>query len=123
MRIDLVVSPSHAVDNSVAILKRLGHSNARWPPVAIAMCWRPRRAALDHRHPNPRRAGEVVAVLPLEDVAISTRATTNGFRRRRRSLHHLIDPRTAGSPSSRAQRDHPRRAGSRLEGLSKCLYS
>jgi thiamine biosynthesis lipoprotein len=49
---------------------------------------------------DPRRAGEVVAVLPLEDVSISTsgdyeRFFDDGPER----VHHLIDPATGKSPA------------------------
>jgi len=48
---------------------------------------------------DPRREGEVVAVLPLQDVAVSTsgdyeRYFDDGDER----CHHLIDPRTGKSP-------------------------
>jgi thiamine biosynthesis lipoprotein len=53
---------------------------------------------------DPRRAGEVVAVLPLEDCSVSTSGdyeryfddVVGGVTER---VHHLIDPATGRSPS------------------------
>ena len=73
---------------------------------------RPPRPALDDRHPrSARRSGDVVAVLPLEDVSISTsgdyeRYFDDGGER----FHHLIDPAHRPLAGERAQRD---RAGRR----------
>ncbi len=50
---------------------------------------------------DPRRAGEVIAVLPLEDTAMSTSGDYERyFERDGVRHHHLIDPRTGASPSS-----------------------
>jgi thiamine biosynthesis lipoprotein len=101
MRIDLGgFAKGHAVDNGAAILARHGVRHA-----AVAAggdsrmlgdrCGRPWTVGIRH----PRRADEVVALLPLEDVAVSTsgdyeRYFDDGGER----CHHLIDPRTGRSP-------------------------
>lgn len=97
MRIDLGgFAKGHAVDNGVAILAALGVSNAivtaggdshvlgdrRGRPWTIAIR-------------DPRRADGVVALLPLEDTAISTSGDYERcFERDGVRHHHLIDPRT-----------------------------
>ena len=103
VRIDLGgFAKGHAVDNSVAILRRLG--------IAHAMVGRGRRQPRDGlaRQPpwtvavrDPRREGAVVAVLPLEDVSISTSGDYERFFERDGvRCHHLLDPRTGTSPSA-----------------------
>ena len=103
VRIDLGgFAKGHAVDNGAAILARHGIRNAvvsaggdshvlgdrRGRPWTVAIA-------------DPRRTGEVVAVLPLIDVAMSTSGDyeryfeVDGVR-----CHHLIDPKTGKSPSS-----------------------
>jgi thiamine biosynthesis lipoprotein len=101
VRIDLGgFAKGHAVDRGAAILARHGVRHA-----AVAAggdsrmlgdrCGRPWTVGIRH----PRRADEVVALLPLEDVAVSTsgdyeRYFDDGDER----CHHLIDPRTGRSP-------------------------
>ncbi|HQR69887.1 MAG TPA: FAD:protein FMN transferase [Burkholderiaceae bacterium] len=90
----------HAVDNGAAILARHGVRHA-----AVAAggdsrmlgdrCGRPWMVGVR----DPRREGEVIALLPLEDAAVSTsgdyeRYFDDGDER----CHHLIDPRTGKSP-------------------------
>jgi thiamine biosynthesis lipoprotein len=49
---------------------------------------------------DPRRAGEVVATLPLEDCAVSTSGDYERFfEADGERHHHLIDPRTGRSPT------------------------
>jgi FAD:protein FMN transferase len=126
VRIDLGgFAKGHAVDNGAAILARRGIRHAivtaggdshvlgdrRGRPWTVAIA-------------DPRRPGEVVAVLPLENVAISTSGDyeryfeADGVR-----CHHVIDPRTGKSPSSSIHSvtilaDD----GLTTEGLSKCLF-
>ena len=125
VRIDLGgFAKGHAVDNGAAILKRHGIRNAivtaggdshvlgdrRGRPWTIAIR-------------DPRRPGEVVAVLPLEDVAISTSGDyeryfeADGVR-----CHHVIDPKTGKSPSSIRSVTILADDGLTTEGLSKCLF-
>jgi thiamine biosynthesis lipoprotein len=103
MRIDLGgFAKGHAVDNAAAILARHGIAHAvvsaggdsrligdrRGRPWSIAIR-------------DPRRSGEVAAVLPLADVAISTSGDYERyFERDGVRCHHLIDPRTGRSPSA-----------------------
>jgi len=103
VRIDLGgFAKGHAVDNCAAILRQRGITNA------FVSAGGDSRVIGDHRgRPwtvairDPRRAGEVVAVLPLEDTAISTSGDYERFFERDGvRCHHLIDPATGKSPSS-----------------------
>ena len=125
VRIDLGgFAKGHAVDHGAAILARLGFHNAivtaggdshvlgdrRGRPWTIAIR-------------DPRRPGEVVAVLPLEDVAISTSGDyerffeADGVR-----CHHVIDPKTGKSPANIRSVTILADDGLTTEGLSKCLF-
>ena len=125
MRIDLGgFAKGHAVDRGAAILRRLGITNA------IVTAGGDSRVLGDRRgRPwtvairDPRRAGEVVAVLPLEDVAISTsgdyeRFFDDGDER----CHHVIDPRTGKSPSSVRSVTILADDGLTTEALSKSVF-
>jgi len=107
MRIDLGgFAKGHAVDRAAALLKRRGITSAMVSAggdsrVIGGRCGgggqeaRPWSVAIR----DPRRAGEVVAVLPLEEVSVSTsgdyeRYFDDGAER----VHHLIDPATGRSP-------------------------
>jgi FAD:protein FMN transferase len=103
MRIDLGgFAKGYAVDNAVAILQSRGIAHA------YVSAGGDSRVLGDHRgRPwtiairDPRRVGEVVAVLPLEDCAISTSGDYERFFVRDGvRCHHLIDPATGRSPSS-----------------------
>lgn len=101
VRIDLGgFAKGYAVDRGAAILAQRG---VRHAVVAAGgdsrmlgdRCGRPWTIGVR----DPRRAGEVVALLPLEDVAVSTsgdyeRYFDDGDER----CHHLLDPRTGKSP-------------------------
>jgi len=125
MRIDLGgFAKGHAVDRGAAILRRLGISNAIVTAggdshVLGDRRGRPWTVAIR----DPRRAGEVVAVLPLEDVAISTsgdyeRFFDDGDER----CHHVIDPRTGKSPSSVRSVTILADDGLTTEALSKSVF-
>jgi FAD:protein FMN transferase len=101
MRIDLGgFAKGHAVDRGAAILAARGIAHA------IVTAGGDSRVLGDRRgRPwsiairDPRRAGEVVAVLPLEDVAISTSGDYERFFEKDGvRFHHLIDPATGKSP-------------------------
>ncbi|MEO8836857.1 MAG: FAD:protein FMN transferase [Caldimonas sp.] len=102
MRIDLGgFAKGHAVDNATAILRRRGIANAMVSAGGDSRVIGDRRGrpwTIGVR--DPRRAGQVVAMLPLEDVSISTSGDyeryfdVEGVR-----YHHLIDPATGLSPS------------------------
>jgi thiamine biosynthesis lipoprotein len=125
VRIDLGgFAKGHAVDRGAAILKQRGIRNAivtaggdshvlgdrRGRPWTIAIR-------------DPRRPGEVVAVLPLEDVAISTSGDYERyFEKDGVRCHHVIDPRTGKSPSSIRSVTILADDGLTTEGLSKCLF-
>jgi thiamine biosynthesis lipoprotein len=125
MRIDLGgFAKGYAVDNGAAILARRGIGHAivtaggdshilgdrRGRPWTIAIR-------------DPRREGGVVAVLPLEDTAISTSGDYERFFERdgvRR--HHVIDPRTGLSPDRIRSVTILADDGLTTEGLSKSLF-
>jgi thiamine biosynthesis lipoprotein len=125
VRIDLGgFAKGHAVDCSVAILQRRGITNAivcaggdskilgdrRGRPWTIAIR-------------DPRKAGEAVALLPLEDVAISTSGDYERFFEKDGvRCHHLIDPRTGRSPSSVHSVTILAADGLTAEGLSKSVF-
>ena len=72
---------------------------------------------------DPRNEGEVVALLPLEDVAVSTsgdyeRYFDDGDER----CHHLIDPRTGRSPNSIRSVTVIAPDGLTSEALSKTVF-
>lgn len=102
MRIDLGgFAKGHAVDNAAAILRSHGIAHAVVSAGGDSRIVGDRRGRPWHiAVRDPRREGEVVAVLPLQDVAVSTSGdyerffhTADGER-----CHHLIDPRTGRSP-------------------------
>ena len=102
VRIDLGgFAKGHAVDNAVAILRRLGIAHAMVAAggdshVMGSRGDRPWTVAIR----DPRREGAVVAVLPLEDVSISTSGDYERFFERDGiRCHHLLDPRTGRSPT------------------------
>ncbi|MDP2004590.1 MAG: FAD:protein FMN transferase [Rubrivivax sp.] len=101
MRIDLGgFAKGHAVDRAAALLKRRGIGSAMVSAGGDSRVIGDRRGrpwSVAIR--DPRRAGEVVAVLPLEEVSVSTsgdyeRCFDDGAER----VHHLIDPATGCSP-------------------------
>jgi FAD:protein FMN transferase len=72
---------------------------------------------------DPRRADDVVALLPLEDVAVSTsgdyeRYFDDGDER----CHHLIDPRTGKSPTTIRSVTVIAADGLTSEALSKTVF-
>jgi thiamine biosynthesis lipoprotein len=125
MRIDLGgFAKGHAVDNATAILQAIGIRHA------IVSAGGDSRVIGDRRgRPwtigvrDPRRAGEMVAMLPLEDVSISTSGDyeryfdADGVR-----FHHLIDPATGRSPSSVHSVTILAEDGLTTEALSKCVF-
>ncbi len=101
VRIDLGgFAKGHAVDNAIRILKRLGIEHAMVAAggdshVIGSRGNRPWTVAVR----DPRRADGVVAVLPLENCAISTSGDYERFfERDGERFHHLLDPRTGKSP-------------------------
>ena len=125
MRIDLGgFAKGHAVDNAAAILGRLGICHANVSAGGDSRVIGDRRGrpwTIGIR--DPRRAGEMVAVLPLEDVSISTSGDyeryfdADGVR-----FHHLIDPSTGRSPISVHSVTVLAEDGLTTEALSKTVF-
>jgi FAD:protein FMN transferase len=125
MRIDLGgFAKGHAVDNCVRLLHGRGIRHAMVSAGGDSHVLGDRRGrpwTIAIR--DPRRADAVVAVLPLQDVSISTSGDyerffeTDGER-----CHHLIDPRTGRSPSSVHSVTILADDGLTSEGLSKCVF-
>ena len=125
VRIDLGgFAKGHAVDNAAAILARRGIKNA------IVSAGGDSRVMGDHRgRPwtiairDPRRPGEVVAVLPLEDTAISTSGDYERyFEQDGVRCHHVLDPKTGKSPSSVHSVTIVADDGLTSEALSKSVF-
>ena len=125
MRIDLGgFAKGHAVDNGVAILAALGIANA------IVTAGGDSRVLGDRRgRPwtiairDPRRADGIVALLPLEDTAISTSGDYERcFERDGVRHHHLIDPRTGRSADAVRSVTILAPDGLTTEALSKTVF-
>jgi len=101
MRIDLGgFAKGHAVDNAAAILRRRGIAHGMVSAGGDSRVIGDRRGrpwTIGVR--DPRRPGQVAAVLPLEDVSISTSGDYERyFDAEGTRFHHLIDPATGKSP-------------------------
>jgi thiamine biosynthesis lipoprotein len=125
MRIDLGgFAKGHAVDGSIALLRTRGIKNALVSACGdIQMLGERRGRPWTIAIRDPRRAGEVVAVLPLQDVAISTSGDYERyFEKGGVRHHHLIDPRTGRSPSSIRSVTILGEDGLTSEALSKTVF-
>ena len=125
MRIDLGgFAKGHAVDNAAAILRHRGIRHA------IVSAGGDSRVIGDRRgRPwtvgirDPRRPGEMAALLPLEDVSISTSGDyeryfeDDGVR-----FHHVIDPATGRSPHGVHSVTVLAEDGLTTEALSKTVF-
>ncbi len=125
MRIDLGgFAKGHAVDNAVNILARHGIGHAYVSAGGDSRVIGDRRGrpwTIAIRH--PRRPGEIVAVLPLEDVAISTSGDYERyFERDGVRCHHLLDPRTGRSPTGVHSVTILADDGLTAEALSKAVF-
>jgi len=125
MRIDLGgFAKGHAVDNAVKILQRRGIAHAMVAAGGDSHLLGDRRGrpwTLAIR--DPRRAGEVVAVLPLVDVSVSTSGDYERFFERDGVRHHhVIDPRTGTSPRGIRSVTILANDGLTSEALSKTLF-
>jgi thiamine biosynthesis lipoprotein len=125
VRIDLGgFAKGHAVENAAAILAQRGVEHA------IVTAGGDSRLLGDRRgRPwniairDPRRAGEVVALLPLADVAISTSGDYERFFEEGGVRHHhLIDPRTGRSPRDVHSVTIVAADGLTSEALSKTVF-
>jgi thiamine biosynthesis lipoprotein len=125
MRIDLGgFAKGHAVDNAAAILRRRGIAHAMVSAGGDSRVIGDRRGrpwTIGVR--DPRQAGQVVAMLPLEDTSISTSGDyeryfdAEGVR-----FHHLIDPSTGKSPSCIQSVTILADDGLTCEALSKIVF-
>jgi FAD:protein FMN transferase len=125
MRIDLGgFAKGHAVNNAIAILRSLGIQHAMVAAGGDSQLLgdrlgRPWSIAIR----DPRRAAEVVAVLPLQDVAISTSGDYERFFERNGVRHHhLLDPRTGESPRELRSVTILANDGLTSEALSKTVF-
>ena len=124
-RIDLGgFAKGHAVDNAAAFLRERGVQHA------MVSAGGDSRVIGDHRgRPwtvgirDPRRPGEMVALLPLVDVSISTSGDYERcFDADGQRFHHLIDPATGHSPRSVHSVTILAEDGLTTEALSKAVF-
>ena len=125
MRIDLGgFAKGHAVDNAATILRRRGIAHAMVSAGGDSRVIGDRRGrpwTIGVR--DPRRAGELAAMLPLEDVSISTAGDyeryfdADGTR-----FQHLIDPATGNSPRGIQSVTILADDGLTCEALSKIVF-
>lgn len=130
MRIDLGgFAKGYAVDNAIALVRQLGVRHAYIAAggdsrVLGSRRGRPWTVAIR----DPRRAGEVVAVLPLEDTAISTSGDYERYFDAPGPAgevvrhHHLIDPATGRSPRHVASVTILAPDGLTAEALGKAVF-
>ncbi len=115
----------HAVNNAVRILREHGIQHAMVAAGGDSRLLGDRRGRpwmIAVR--DPRRPGEVVAVLPLEDTAISTSGDYERFflGPGGERHHHLIDPATGRSPAAVRSVTILADDGLTSEALSKCVF-
>jgi len=125
MRIDLGgFAKGHAVDNATALLRERGIGHAMVSAGGDSRVIGDRRGrpwTIGIR--DPRRVGQVVAVLPLEDVAISTSGDYERyFERQGVRHHHVIDPSTGQSALGVRSVTILADDGLTTEGLSKSVF-
>jgi thiamine biosynthesis lipoprotein len=114
----------HAVDCAAARLRRLGIRHAYVSAGGDSRVIGDRRGrpwSVAIRH--PRAADQVVAVLPLEDVAVSTSGDYERFFERAGVRHHhLLDPATGRSPAHVHSVSIVADDGLTSEALSKTVF-
>ncbi len=114
----------HAVDNATALLRRRGIAHAYVAAGGDSRVIGDRRGrpwTIAVR--DPRRPGEVVAVLPLEDTAISTSGDYERyFERDGVRCHHIVDPATGRSPDAVRSVTVLAADGLTSEALSKTVF-
>jgi len=125
MRIDLGgFAKGHAVDNATRILLQHGIRHANVSAGGDSRVIGDRRGrpwTIGIR--DPRRPDAMAAVLPLEDVSISTSGDYERyFDADGQRFHHLIDPATGRSPSSVHSVTVIADDGLTSEALSKCVF-
>lgn len=124
-RIDLGgFAKGHAVDNARRLLAARGIAHANVSAGGDSRVIGDRRGrpwTIGIR--DPRRAGEVVAVLPLEDTSISTSGDYERFfERDGERHHHVIDPRTGASARAARSVTVLAHDGLSCEALSKAVF-
>ena len=125
MRIDLGgFAKGHAVDNACAILRRRGIAHAMVSAGGDSRVIGDRRGrpwSIGVR--DPRRPGQLAAMLPLEDVSISTSGDYERyFDAEGTRFHHLIDPATGRSPRGIQSVTILADDGLTCEALSKIVF-
>ncbi len=114
----------YAVDNGAAILRRFGIAHGIVTAGGDSHIVGDRRGrpwAIGVR--DPRREGALVAVLPLENTALSTSGDYERyFERDGERFHHVIDPQTGKSPSHVRSVTVIAQDGLSTEALSKCVF-
>ncbi|MCS7100497.1 MAG: FAD:protein FMN transferase [Burkholderiaceae bacterium] len=125
VRIDLGgFAKGYAVDRAAAIVARRGIAHAMIAAGGDSRIVGDRRGRpwmIGVR--DPRRRGEVVAVLPLADVAVSTSGDYERFfEADGRRFHHLVDPRTGESPAHVRAVTVIADDGLTAEALGKCVF-
>lgn len=125
VRIDLGgFAKGYAVDEAAVILKQRGIHNAIVSAggdshILGERLGRPWTIGIR----DPRRRGELVAVLPLKDVAVSTSGDYERyFEEDGVRYHHVLDPRTGKSPSSVQSVTIVAPDGLTAEALSKVVF-
>jgi thiamine biosynthesis lipoprotein len=125
VRIDLGgIAKGYAVDNCIALLRRRGVTNA------LVSAGGDTRLLGDRRgRPwnvgirDPRRPGELAALLPLDNVAISTSGDYERyFEEDGVRYHHIINPRTGKSASGVHSVTVIGPDGITTEGLTKSVF-
>ncbi|MEP7302831.1 MAG: FAD:protein FMN transferase [Caldimonas sp.] len=126
MRIDLGgFAKGHAVDNAAVILQERGIAHAMVSAGGDSRVIGDRRGrpwTIGVRDPR-RPSGEMVAVLPLVDVSISTSGDYERFfEEGGERFHHLIDPSTGRSPRGVRSVTVLAEDGLTCEALSKTVF-
>jgi FAD:protein FMN transferase len=125
MRIDLGgFAKGHAVDNAAEILAHHGIAHAHVAAGGDSRVVGDRRGrpwTIGVR--DPRRAGELVALLPLVDTAISTSGDYERFFEQGGVRHHhIVDPATGRSPDAVRSATVLAADGLTCEAMSKTIF-
>jgi len=124
-RIDLGgFAKGYAVDRGAAILRSLGIAHAVVTAGGDSRILGDRRGrpwSIGIRDPRDER--QMVAVLPLQDVSLSTSGDYERFfEKDGERFHHLIDPKTGRSPAAMRSVTVVADDGLTSEALSKCVF-
>jgi thiamine biosynthesis lipoprotein len=125
VRIDLGgIAKGYAVDNGIAILRKRGVTNALVSAGGDSRLLGDRRGRpWNVGVRDPRRRGELAAMLPLENVAISTSGDYERyFEEDGVRYHHIINPRTGKSASGVHSVTVIGPDGITTEGLTKSVF-